>query len=375
MSNPVKEEKTTDAKQSTPTTPYATRMTISKEQYENNEFIPIGLGGFEAKEATILEEYDDHFGEARYAIEWRGDIFGHGNRYTLLEKNITNLEIRHFVLRLFDDIDEQMCFIEENDINGLSFIGQYPKANEEWQNEFDLTWDALSKIGHRLIFLNLKYFENLTTLNILDLTPNLKRLSLFCKVKKAYDFTKLPQLKEVSLWYSKHLASLFECTGIKKLEIFKMDDDAAENIKNLYQLEDLCIRQTNVKSIEGLRALKDLKKLDIMHSPKMETISQVQECQNLEWFSISSGKRITDWDVISKLPKLKKLFMENCGTLEDINFLKPLENLEEVRIIGTNRKLIDRNVRWLYERPKMKRISLPWRKDFDITIEEYWERQ
>jgi len=51
---------------------------------------------------------------------------------------------------------------------------------------------------------------------------------------------------------------------------------------------------------------------------------------------------------------------------------KPLENLEVVWICGERMKLTDGRVRWLYEKQKTKQVYVPWKKDFDISLEEFW---
>ena len=225
------------------------------------------------------------------------------------------------------------------------------------------------------MWLNLHRFETLESLDIVNYTPNLKRLWVPCNLKKPYDFKKLSQLEELSVWYGKAFSGIFECAGIKDLQIFKMDAYAAENIAKLQQLETLWIRQASLKSIDGLRSLKNLKKLYFFHLPKLETITSIQECQEITDLYFNCCKKVTDWEVIGKLNNLTNLIIDNCGIMNDINFLKQLENLECVRLIGERMKLIDGNVRWLYEKPKMKRIRLPWRKDFDVSLEESWAGQ
>ena len=234
---------------------------------------------------------------------------------------------------------------------------------------------VLEKLGQQLLWLNLHRFEALETLDVLDYTPNLISLHLNCQLKKTYDFTKLSQLKELSLWYGKAFSGIFECESIKELTIFKMDAYAAASIVKLHRLETLWIRQTSLKGIDGLHSLSNLNKLCFFLSPKLETIAPIQQCQEITYLYFNCCKGITDWEVIGNMPNLKEICIDNCGILNDINFLKPLENLERVALIGERMKLIDGRVRWLYEKPKMKYIFLPRNKDFDISLEESWAGQ
>ena len=296
-----------------------------------------------------------------------------GEGYHYRKMDSFGVEIRHFVMDLDGDISKQVRLVDTHDINGLALKFKCSKI-EDIEKQYRLACEILEKLGHRLLMLLLFRFEILETLDILDFTPNLKKLGVHCKLKKSYDFTKLSELEELDLWYGKKFSSVFECKSIKKLQIFKMDEYAVQNISKLHQLEDLWIRQTSLKSIDGMCNLKNLKKLRFNHLYKLETISSIQECKKIAEISFDCCKKVTDWELIGKLPNLTKLYIENCGILNNINFLKTLENLESVVIGGENMKLVDGNVRWLYEKqPKLKRICLPWRKDFDISKEEWRE--
>lgn len=298
-----------------------------------------------------------------------------GEEFCYRRTNSFDEEIRHFGFNLDEDIDKQMCFIKEYNINGLSFNGKKSFAHTkegDFEEPYLLALDIVEKLNHRLLSLNLQHFEKLESLDILNFAPNLRQLSLHCILKKAFDFTKLPRLENLELWYGKKFSSIFECTNIKHLEIFKMDEYAAENIQNLYQLEQLYIRQTSIKSIDGLRNLSNLKRLELMRLPKLESISSIQECKDINELLFQNCKKVTDWEIISKLSNLKNLTLENCGTLNDISFLKPLENLESAAFIGekANMNILDGKVRWLYETPKIKRVRIPWQNHFDISREE-----
>ncbi|MFT4104230.1 MAG: hypothetical protein QM657_00570 [Lacrimispora sp.] len=301
-----------------------------------------------------------------------------GDGYWYSRKDAFDVEIRSFAVNLDGDIGKQICLIGEYDINGLAFTGIL--APENWSIEYieqhcRLAGEVLKEVGHRVLWLDLYHFQILETLDFLDFTPNLKWLRVECKLKKPYDFAKLSKLEELTVWYGKAFSSIFECTSIRELEIFKMDAYGAENIRKLFLLKKLWIRQTSVKSIDGLSDLKNLERLSFSHVPKMESIASIQECQNISRLSFDCCKRVEDWEMIGKLSNLKTLYMCSCGILNDVNFLKPLENLESVSVVGERMKLVDGKVRWLYENPKIKDIHLPWRKDFDISLEEVWGRE
>ena len=292
-----------------------------------------------------------------------------GDEYYYRKINDFGIEIRHFIFNLDGDIEKQMHFVMEHDINGLALSPN----NNDVASQYKLACSIIEKLNDKLLLL-IFLFDEFETLDILDSTPNLKSLSLHCKLKKPYDFTKLSNLEDLTVWYGKAFSSVFECTGIKQLQIFKMDAYAAENIHKLYQLRDLQIRQSSIKDIDGLRNLSKIERLSLRYLPKLESISFIENCRKIKWLLLQNCKKVADWEVISTLSDLKELCLESCGTLNDIDFLKPLENLVAVSLI-VDTKLTNGNVRWLYERPTMKKIVLPWRKDFNISLEEFWAGQ
>ena len=295
--------------------------------------------------------------------------------YYYKRSNEFGTEVRFFMLNLDENIEEQKRFIEEHRINGLSFTKNPNSANEVKMDEhYHLASDIVVGLNNELLTLNLMRFDEIESLDFLDCAPNLKRLKLQCKLKRPYDFTKLSMIEDMELLYGKSFSSIFGCNSIKKLQIFKIDNYAVENIQNLFQLESLWIRQSSPISIDGLRELKALKNLSFFHLLKLETIASIQECQTIETLYINCCKKIIDWDVIGKLQFLTELHICNCGVLDNVSFLKALEHLESVNIYGENMKLIDGNVRWMYDMPRLRTITLPWRKDFDISLEEYRAR-
>ena len=303
------------------------------------------------------------------------DDYYMGEDYYYKRSNEFETEVRFFILNLDENIDRQKRFIEEHRINGLSFTKNPTSANDKKMNEYyHLASDIVAGLNNGLLTLDLMHFHEIDSLDVLDCAPNLKRLKLHCKLKRPYDFTKLSMLEDLYVWYGKSFSGIFGCNSIKKLQIFKMDNYAVESIQNLVRLESLWIRQSSPTSIDGLRELKALKKLNFSHLLKLETIASIQECQTIEMLDINCCKKIADWDVIGKLRFLTELHICNCGVLDDVNFLKALEHLESVRIYGEKMKLVDGNVRWLYDMPRLRNIILPWRKDFDISLEEYRAR-
>ena len=280
------------------------------------------------------------------------------------------VELRHFALVLDENIDGQMSYISEHDINNLSISPGISTCEITPEEQYHMAYDIVEKLNNKLLCLTL-CLEEFETLDILDLLPDLRGLRLHCILKKPYDFKRLPKLESLRVWYAKAFSSIFDCPNIKRLEILHIDESAADCIKNLFQLECLAILKASIKNIDGTSGLSALKELSLRYLPKLESIYPAQTCKNIEDLYIQNCKRVRDWEIIGSLSNLKSLCLENCGSFDNINFLKPLEDLEFAGFVGT--KIVNGNVSWLYEKPKIKNICLPWRKDFDITLEQLYQ--
>jgi hypothetical protein len=279
-------------------------------------------------------------------------------------------EIRFFILNLNEDIKKKLSFIKKYKINYLSI---------STHENYELFFDVLKKVDINLLGLHLTGWHDFEDLDFLLRFPHLKelRLGLHHRLKKPFDLTQLSELEGLQLLYSKKFKSLFQCQNLKRLDIEKLDTQGAVDIQNLTKLEEVEVVLSNIKNLQGFAKLQNLKKLSLRYLPKLESIAPIERLETINRLAFQNCKRVSDWEVIGSVANLQTIFFENCGVLEDIYFLKPLEQLETVWFIGVGQQMRvnNGNVSWLYDKPKIKKISVPWRKDFDVAIEKVWEYQ
>jgi len=266
----------------------------------------------------------------RKELLMNGSDYYMGEEYYYRKTDDYDTEIRFFMLDLADDIDKQMRFIEEHNVNGLSLSTDDSKGIVE---NYQLAFQIIGKLRNRLLLLNLTNFHEFEQLDILDFLPGLKELSLHCNLKTPFDFTKLPELESLELWYGKAFSNIFECTSIKKLEIYKMDAKAMENIQNLHSLKELQIRQTSIRNVNALSNLSELENLVLRYLPKLESIYPIHACKNIKSLLFQNCKKVSDWYALGLLPELQRLVLENCGTIQSLGELKA-ENLKMFGMIG-----------------------------------------
>ena len=210
--------------------------------------------------------------------------------------------------------------------------------------------------------------SNMENISFIYNFPNAKTLNIQNEDKTKIDFGRFEDLEDLFIYWQKGMANLSDRKKLKILCLHGFKEKIFD-ISPQTPLEELRLYKSPVENLSSLGALKTLKSLMFFDLRCLEDITWLQGLENLETIYFQRCRKIKNWDMISRLPNLKVICLDRCGTINDINFLKPLENLERVVLAGDT-KLISGAVRWLYEKPKITYIGLPWRKDFDITLEE-----
>jgi hypothetical protein len=156
---------------------------------------------------------------------------------------------------------------------------------------------------------------------------------------------------------------------LKYLNIYLGKYYSLENINK--NISSLIIHQSTLTEIEQIGTLSELRKLDIQYFPKLNNVFQIIKCKNLEHLGLKNCKSIVDWNTIKNCKLLNSFFIENCGTIPTIQFLKNL-NINYLRIVNT--KVQDGKVKWLLKK-EIEHLNFPVEKYYDITIEELGKYQ
>ncbi|MDC7219958.1 MAG: leucine-rich repeat domain-containing protein [Spirochaetales bacterium] len=132
-------------------------------------------------------------------------------------------------------------------------------------------------------------------------------------------------------------------------------------IGKLPSLESLSLNSCGVENIEFLRDAGNLKEFSCDHS-RLENCEGFIELKKLETLNLSSANILESIDGLSGLP-LKKLDLEGCFSLESIEVISQLNDLESINISGCDQ--LD-DLKPLYAHPTLERENA----DDDV---EKWE--
>ena len=139
--------------------------------------------------------------------------------------------------------------------------------------------------------------------------------------KTIIDLSNFPNLTTLACDFSRRLLSLEACERLQNLTLtgFKPRDKTLNEIPPLSSLNRLALFVTNITSLVGIGQF-----------PVREVRATLK---NLEF---DSCKQIGNYEALSEVTALKKLIIVNSGPIQSLSFVKTLEGLEFLSFVGTS---------------------------------------
>lgn len=140
----------------------------------------------------------------------------------------------------------------------------------------------------------------------------------FDKDKIAYiDYSKIHGLQQLAVAGIHGHQRIDKVNGLKTL-YFSEGQPVASSLEGVFDgcvLEELDVCQSPIRTLDGLEAAKQLRKLGLSYNTRLEDISALSTVKDT----------------------LVSLEIENCGKIKDFSVLYQLHNLEELRMVGSNK--------------------------------------
>ena len=141
------------------------------------------------------------------------------------------------------------------------------------------------------------------------------------------DFSCFPKIEDCSFTWMSKAKSLFECTSLKKLYLNKFNRNDFEDFKNMYNLEEIAIGSSPIKSLNGLENT-NVHSLYLCFLTKLETLTGIESlADKIVELNINTCKKIKNINEVASLVNLERLGFNNCGDIESI---KPISNLKRL---------------------------------------------
>jgi len=95
--------------------------------------------------------------------------------------------------------------------------------------------------------------------------------------------------------------------------------------------------------MQGIERFVNLKELELYSASKLEELSALQSLsKTLVTIELENCKKIADYEILGRIPSLKKIILADSGQMESIAFVKNLTHLEHISFVGTN--VLDGNI-------------------------------
>ena len=221
--------------------------------------------------------------------------------------------------RIYSAADVKLL-IEANRLNGLRIFDFWdPLTSLDFLREFTFL---------RRLEIACRYDQEYSFLNDL---AQLERFSVgpSLPMKNHIDLSALVNLQYLSIqWGTNHVSGLEACLNIEDLCLVEFPKSDLSLISQLTEVSRLRIKTGRLKSIHGIKNLKDLEELEIGNCRGLASISNLNGLENLKSVRIESCRKISDWDSLEDLPLLRSLKLINCGEIPNFHYRQRFPGLK-----------------------------------------------
>ena len=123
---------------------------------------------------------------------------------------------------------------------------------------------------------------------------------------------------------------------------------------------------SNIESLTGIEQFKKLKSVEFHYFSNLKHIKAVTNLSDtLDFLTVGNAKKITDFESVTALNKLKTLGFNSCGSIPSIKFINDMPNLESFRFMSTD--VIDGD---MTPSIRLEYVAFSNKKHFSHTLEQ-----
>lgn len=180
------------------------------------------------------------------------------------------------------------------------------------------------------------------------------------------DFAHFTKLEELSGVWSPLWANLSRCSRLRSLHVSQFGDSLAE-VPNACELQQLCLIQSRLASLDGLERYGNLCALELSHCAKLGDISAIASVSGtLRALRLSRCKRISSYSSLAELVHLLELEVTDCPPIPSLGFLRALCDLKSLDVYGTQIK--DNDLTYLLAHPALRRVVAREQRAFSPSL-------
>jgi hypothetical protein len=202
---------------------------------------------------------------------------------------------------------------------------------------------------------------------------NLKTLSLYCKAKVAGDFSRIKNLRRVSLAWRSVYGSVFNLDALIRINILDFPDKDLSRWKPNKHLKELRLESKRLENLVGIDRFPQINRLDLFRCNVLTSLDAIMSSKSIRKLNFNRCSRLYNFSPISHLSELRELGIEDCGEIQSLTPVCKCEKLESLRIAG-NTTAIDGNLSCLETLSRLKKVFLVHGKHYSHQGDEL-ERQ
>lgn len=241
--------------------------------------------------------------------------------------------------------------IESLILHGLDFEKELQQCKNENINSLVIQPYWLKNKNISLDFLaDYPFIESITIGLVVDFKPlyylkNLKYFSIEPVNKIQYlDFSKFPDLETLCTDWYKQFPDLSNNHKLKNLMLFKYSP-ISKSLQDLQLpgcLESLDIRQTNIINLEGIHQ-ENLRVFCLYGARNLTSVQGIKNISNqLTEIDIESCRKLINYEELSVCSSLQRLDLTKCGDMQNLSWIKNLNNLNHFTFLDT--KILDGDI-------------------------------
>src|SRR5215831_4209599 len=139
-----------------------------------------------------------------------------------------------------------------------------------------------------------------------------------------------------------------------------LGDEDIETVGRLLKVSALSLYEVRATSLEPLGRMETLRRLCVVWTRKLKSVSFLESCRNLEMFILSDIGKITSIDPISGLKYLTHLEVSGgVETVAKLETLKPISGCKNLSSLSlSNIRVADDDLQFAAEIPTLKELHL-----------------
>lgn len=208
-------------------------------------------------------------------------------------------------------------------------------------------------------------------LSSIEKMTSLVELSITASTKDEIDFQKLSALKKCYLYWWAGAESILNCNDVEILYLDRFKIKDLSSLKKINKIKSLTIANSNIDNIDWLMDFHHLIELELINCKKINCFDSIKNCYLIKKLAISGARTLNNIEFLSMLSELEILVLSDCSEIDSIAVVSNLNNLKAFSFAG-NTSIKDGDLGPLVDLPKLAMLMFQERKHYTHRLVKKW---